>query len=264
VLTALSRAFISAPYASRYLYVGGLVVVLLGVEAARDVRLSPAAWAVVGAVLVVVALSNVGALRDGGRYLRGQAERTRADLAALDIGRDHLAPGFRSALVAGLTAGEYFAAERALGTPADSQASLAAAPEDARFIADLELIRIHDVHPVAPPSGLPAAARPTIDRMTAGTAAFRGPCVIFTVAAYVPGTGAASVQLIARSPAVEVATGQGATTVGVRRFADEFRTVATVATHRHPGLLHLGADRASQPWRLLVSPARRATVCGRR
>jgi hypothetical protein len=49
--------------------------------------------------------------------------------------------------------------------------------------------------------------------------------------------------------------------VAVRRFADEFQPVGTVAA-RTSSALRIAPDLAARPWRLRVATSTRATVCG--
>ena len=62
----MTRGFISPPTTSRYLYVGGLFVVLAAVELMRGWTPGPRATGVLAATVAAVAVSNVAAYRDGG------------------------------------------------------------------------------------------------------------------------------------------------------------------------------------------------------
>ena len=87
LLTAIQRADQSSPDSSRYLYVGGVLVVLVVAELARGVALSARALAILAAVVGLATLANLGDLRDASRLLREQAAIARADLAALELAR---------------------------------------------------------------------------------------------------------------------------------------------------------------------------------
>ena len=149
VLTAISRAGVSVggyslapPYSSRYLYVGGFFLVLIAVELLRGVRLSPAAWALLGLALLAGLFSHMGAFRDAGRYLR-----TTRRSSPRNLGRDRAGARPRAARATWsgpyLTAGPYFEASADWGTPARSPAEIAAGPEKTpgrrrlRALADL-------------------------------------------------------------------------------------------------------------------------------
>src|SRR5205085_627228 len=83
-----------------------------------------------GGVLVAAAtVSNVGTLRDGAALLRSQAQFTETELGTLDMTRPVVAPRYASngfIFFAHVTAEGYFAAERALGTPAATPSRIAA------------------------------------------------------------------------------------------------------------------------------------------
>ena len=131
--------------------------------------LSRGATAVLAAVTLVIVVANVGDLRDGARFVRTQSAITRADLGALDsLARWSKPARFVAAQLPGypfltLEAGEYFAAARAIGSPADSPAELARAPEGARVAADAELARIHAVAPHPSEPDPPLGSRPAVD-----------------------------------------------------------------------------------------------------
>ena len=158
LLTGLRRAILEHPDASRYLYVGGLFILLLVAEVARGVSL-PRRWTPLLIVAVAIAvLSNAGTMRDAGRFLRASADAARADLAALELSRDSVKPGYLATSFPGtpfvsVRAGPYFAAADDLGSPAYSPAQLVTAPEPARVNTDTELIDVHDIGPRAAPIG---------------------------------------------------------------------------------------------------------------
>jgi hypothetical protein len=264
-LTGLNRAEISPPYANRYLYVGALVVVLVAIELARNVRVQPAAAAVLAVAAIAAAVSNIGVLRAGARYLRADAQMTKADLGALEIGRQVAKPDFPARGLPGfpllvLTAGPYFATERAVGSPAASPAEIGASSERARRAADTDLIALHGVALRPGAGGASRGAPPRVDSAAGGTAAADGACVRF-VPASVAAPGAGSEIQVALPAAGVVLRGEGGpVTVGVRRFADEYQPVGTLAASSS-ATLRIGPDRATQPWHLRIASARPATVC---
>jgi hypothetical protein len=261
LLTGVTRGFISTPYTSRYLYVGGLFIVLTAVEVARDVAFSRPAVLVLAAVVAAAAVSNIGAFRDGGRYLRAQADLTRAEVTALDIARPVVKPGFVANSFFGLVAGPYFAAERALGSPAESPAQLLRQPESVRLQADGELVRMHEIGlgPASPSAA--SGSAPTVDGVTGGAVAGRGSCAQFRPAAFTARATNNELRLTVPLAGVLVTAEGGPASVGLRRFADEFQAVGKVA----PGAtaaLRIRRDLAPQPWHLRVAPTEQVTVCG--
>jgi hypothetical protein len=256
--TAITRGFISAPYTSRYLYVGGLVVLLLAAELARGIAIPLRIQMVLAVVAMAIAVVNLGAFRDAARDLRFQAQITRAQVTALDIGRPIVKQGFVVNSFYGIDAGSYFSAEAAMGTPAVSPAELATGPEYQRKEADLQLVRIHQIAP-QPRIGRPGlGAPPVMDSVSGGSVTQRGGCVAFS-----PAPEAAAGTLAVRVPAAGLllTAEDGAAKLSVRRFGDEFQTLGSLAASS-PATLRIAPDRADQPWHLQLAPTGRATVCG--
>lgn len=228
----------------RYIYPGAVLLVLLGLELAQGWRPGVPAGLAIAVVLVAAIANNVGILRSQAQYLRAQGADTAAYLGTLDMTRGTVSPSFLSAgfLLGVVQAGAYFAAERDLGTPADSPSVLAATDDGVRHAADLQLIAIHHIAlTVAPPPRASAIA----GCRRAGAA--------------LPGGGA---PLILTVPAAGLlVSAQGApATVSLRRFATDFDAIGTVA----PGasaVLRIAPDQAPERWQLLVTPQDGATVC---
>jgi hypothetical protein len=269
-LTALTRTFLglTQSWASRYLYVGGLFVVLLAVELARGMSapLPARLLLVVGVAAAVV--SNIGAFRDGAADLRMSGELTRADLGALQIGRPLVNPDYVAHYLVGyplvaLQAGRYFTAVKALGTPAARPAEITTYSEGARQLADQELIHIHQLG-VTPARGrFQLSTTPVVERAAGGSVTWRGACVTFLAPRgnAVSASKGLGLQLSAGDLGL-TATG-GPATVSVRRFADVFEPVGTLSVTRL-ATLKISPDLAPEPWHVLVVPTARVTVCGLR
>jgi hypothetical protein len=266
VLTALNRAQISGPFASRYVYVGALVAILLAAELARGISLPLRAGLLLGVGVAAAISSNIGILRDGARILRVNAEDAKAEAGALEAGRPLVKRGYVAGAFPGfpfvvVRAGPYFAAVKEYGSPAASPAQIATKPEDARRIADTELTNMHRVG-LTPGSGAQRPGIPPIvDSVTAGIVTRRGPCVVFRPSAVGQPGAATALDVTLPPQGLRLTAEGGPATVSVRRFADEFRPVGTVAASA-AAILRIGPDLAPQPWHARVAPADRATVCG--
>jgi hypothetical protein len=249
-------------------YAGALLLVLLAVELGYTATSLPVQAKVVLAVLVAAAVvSNIGFLRHAGSYLRGQSAQTGADLGALQIarpliGRDYTAHTPAFAILERARVSSLFAAEQDLGPlPADTPAEIAAAPEDARKVADTELIAVHQVKLRNGVPMPPGRARPSVEAITGGVIAGRGPCLTFQPAAVAPARPADGFVVTVPPRGLLLGASGASATVGVRRFADEFQPVGTLMP-AGSAVLRIAADRTIHPWRVLVRPADRATVCG--
>jgi hypothetical protein len=232
------------PYSSRYLYVGGLFVLLLAVNLLHGVRFNR--WALLGgaAATAVVVGFNLVPLREGRDFFEKQAVLTRSDLAAIEIAQRTVEPTFRLAPeVAGtvflseIEAGEYLRAVGEYGSPAYSPAALATAPEEGRRFADLVLAN-------ALPLGIEPGAAPKPG----------GDCIRVVA-------GAGPLALRPGVTTIELGPG-GEGAVRLRRFASgeyplETGGLAPGSTTR----LYIPRDRIQRPWQLLVEADRGATVC---
>ncbi len=255
VLTGLRR---TDPEESRYLYAGGLFVLLIAVELARDAALSTRVTGALAVVALVIVVANVGDLRDAARFLRAQGAITRADLGALELAQPPAGPRYVLTRLPGyplltVEASEYDAMRRAIGSPADSPAALAAAPEAARAEADAELASIHAVAPRPSEPDPPLGDRPAVDAPAPALRETRS-CVQLR-----PPPAGTAPELRLRVPAAGllIAAGDAPVDVGVRRFAASFpaQPQGTVAAGGS-ATLRIGGDRARVPWHVrLVSRA---------
>jgi hypothetical protein len=261
VFTAVTRGFISEPYTSRYLYVGGLFVVLLAVELARGVALSRRAVLLLAAGVVAAVVSNAGALRDNARYLRVQGELTRAQVGALDITRRIVKPGFVANSFFGLAAGPYFAAREADGTPAFTPAELATKPENVRAAADSMLIRIHEIALEESQEEVRRGAQPEVDSVAGAATSTRSACVSLEPAPFTQRSTSPELQLTVPLTGVLIRAEGGPAAVEVRRFAGQFQPVGNVAASAS-ATLRIRPDLAPQSWHVRLVPTERATVCG--
>jgi hypothetical protein len=265
LLTGLRRAQISTPYESRYLYVSGLFLLLVAVELARGVPWTRRALAVATAVTVAIVVANFGDLRDGARYLHAQAPQERAVLGALELTRQTVDPDATLGRFPGypfvvIPAGLYFAAADELGSPAMSAAEIAAAPEDSRRLADVQLHDLLGVETV--PGAVPPGDEgpPAIDAETAGSTVRRGSCLRFEPdASRPPGVTPALDVTVPESGLLIRALG-GPVTVSARRFAIAF--AVPLGTVTGAATLRIDRDLSRAPWHVRTAPAAAVDVCG--
>ena len=150
------------PSASRYQLIGVSLLLVMLAELFRSVRLGAARLAVMLAIAALVLVSNIDELSSGYRFLRAQSRYVMADLGALRIAQANAPSSLRlvgpGLFLSGITAGRYFSAADAHGSPPFySPAEIAAASASQRQEADNVLIAADVV--VTPSAGRPAAAR---------------------------------------------------------------------------------------------------------
>jgi hypothetical protein len=250
---------------SRYLYIGAVLIVLLAVELARGY--SPSLPAGVGAGVLVAAavLSNIGTLRDGAGLLRSQAQVTGTELGTLDLSRPIISPGFISnGFIFGIvTAREWFAAERALGSVALGPAQIAALPPYDLEAADSQLVKIQQL-------GLRAAAGagvrnpgrpPTVDAAQSGTVSTNGACVTYRPAAYTPAGVANELAVTVPPGGVVIRDGNVPAIVSIRRFSSQFNQLGALAGNASAAL-RIKPDLAAKPWHVQVAAGAPFAVCG--
>jgi hypothetical protein len=266
LLTAVTRSFISSPFASRYLYVGGFFVLLLAVQLLDGVRLTRWVSVVLSVAALAAIASNLGALRDAGGLYRASGRSTTAVLGALEIGRPVIPRGYVAQQIPGypfvvIPAAAYFAATRSVGSPAASETEIAADPEPVRTSVDTELIHIHRLGLRPLGSAAPRGRPPAIDSVVGGSVRVRGACVTVVPSAVAPAS--ASVALAVKVPAqgLVLQSAEAPATVSARRFADGFQTVSTLAAAGGAALV-ITRDRSARRWHVRLVSTRAVLACG--
>jgi hypothetical protein len=266
--TALRRAAISTPYEGRYLYVSALILLLLGLELTRGVRLSPRVLAAAAIVVGAIVVSNFGDMRDGGHLLRDQAPPARAALGALELARSYAEPDTVLTTFPGypfvvIEAPLYFDAARDIGSPAMDTDEIAAAPEPARQVADANFVMLHGVALAPGSATAPGGSAPAVDDAAGGTVATRGACVGFTPPDARTGEPAPALDVTLPPGGLRLDARGGPATVTLRRFGATFPTtpLATLAA-RGAGVLRIAGDSAPQPWHVRLAPQGSVSACG--
>jgi hypothetical protein len=238
VLAAFNAGYVRPADNARYLYPSAVFVLLIAAELLRGARVSAPVIALVAVGAALAIASNLAFLSDSYKLFWKPANETnRADLAGLEIsGGNNPAFVLRSGLI-DINTGDYLAAVAAWGSPAYSEAELAARPEGDRQSADKTMA---------------AALGLALERGEAASGSCRS-------------VGATP----AGSPAVELAPG----TTTLRAIAG---TKARVALGRFSSGLPVGlgflapgsrvsltipADRSSRPWHLGLVGRGRAELC---
>ena len=264
VLAGLNFKHGREPTASRYQLPGVIFVLMIAAELLRGVRLPRGG--IIGAYVVGAAIvaGNLNQLHDAYLSFRNASDLLKADLGAGEIARDKIAaPLLLTEDNAGTTqsyviSSVYLADADRYGSPADSAAEIATAPEPARVAADKVLGRALGVS-FGPAQGPTAASGPPPQLLfpTQADARRQGSCI---------GLGADSPVAILRLPpggAIVHASRRAAAQLRLRRFATASFPVATAPLAAgEVGVLDIPTDRATQPWELQISPPAGATVCG--
>jgi hypothetical protein len=175
-----------APSASRYVYMGGILTLLVIAELAGDIKWSTTIGLVAVVVFGLSLMANASNLRAGGRLFQAEGETNQAELAALDLARQHMDTNLTvedstttlSHVDMLFPAWAYFEAADDSGSPAYSVAELEASSELARAAADQELVRVLGL--AADPLSTPLSRRgqgPTLLTAEGGRGSERGACL---------------------------------------------------------------------------------------
>jgi hypothetical protein len=253
-------------YASRYVYQGAILALLIlvemmsawGIHGRRLIRL------LLAGVTVTVAL-NILWLGVFARHLRDESAVARARLAALEIAERNVPKQFQPTIDFGLnrmTAGQYFEAVRRFGeSPAYTTADLRHAPAQAREAADKILIRAFHVRLV--PDRSPLGGRPpVVERVAAGRASSRGSCLLLG------SRGSGVVVEVSLRPSTRLllqqATPDG-TRVQARRFSDNY-VVDLDGQWKDDryAIIVAPLGRATDPWHMRVAASGQGRICSSR
>lgn len=259
-LTGLARAGLREPAAPRYLYPGALFLLLIAVEAARGIEVPRPAVAALLVVVALVTLANVGALRNGGGYLRDQTEDLDGSLAAITLAAPgSLPPGFQPEpeIAPQVRAKAYLDAVEDLGSPAPTAAQLPRLFQRGRAAADATLTRAYGVG-LAPAAGRAGGAAPTPERAVGATVTARGACLSARLQA--PG---GLVELAVPPQGLLLRSDGGTATVAVRRFSDTFpqTTVGKVLAGSAAVVLRIPGDSSTAPWHTRLELTGPVRVC---
>lgn len=254
-LVAVGLSPARAPNASRYVYMAGILTLLLVVELGRDIRWTSAAGLVAFVLFGLSLMANVAELRAGGRLFAAEGETNRATLAALELSRDRADPNL--AVEDSTTthshpdmlfpAWAYFNARDDYGSPAFSLDQLAGAGAQAREAADQELVRA---------LALSAGPTPSVGKGGAGRA---GGCLTLAAGS---GDGAGSLQFEVPPGGFAYRT-RPSTEVEVKlgRFANA--PIVELPAVKGSAEVAIPTDASSVPWRAELRADTRTLVCRR-
>ncbi len=165
-ILSIARGSTPSGYDNRYVFVGALLLVLLGVELMGGLKLSARKLVVLTLIVALCTSLNVVWLIVDGRFKGREGALVRAELGALEISRGHVPASFQpdsNIRLVDVRAGRYFAAvDKYRPSPADSPEELSAAPEALRLAADSVLVRALGVAVSPASGGRPLAGRPPI------------------------------------------------------------------------------------------------------
>ena len=237
---ALTRSAHGSPYASRYLYIGCVFIILIALELARRrFQFGPTGIGVLAVATLAIVVSNSVAFYSLRDFFNSQAAYTSADLGALEIARAHVQPTYvLSDPAHGLPyvlASAYFSAVGRYGSAAYTPTEIETAPPPVQVAADQMIERLE-------PLGVNSAAN------VAGSACH-------------PATPGRSVETDVSGNGVIVAPTGQPVRVSARRFAPS----SSVSIGRFgPGRRYLVTsprDDSTTPWKLVTKSGSAYNLC---
>ncbi len=245
VLVGLNLGPLREPEASRYVYIGVLLLLLMAVELVRGLPMPRWAGWTIAAVVGASVLANGVALKQAGDTYADAGTNLSAQLAAVDIAGE---AANQDATILALPENvpvvqdlkipvrDYREATADFGSPAFSEAELLASDEVSKSATDLQLIRLLGLN-VAPAPRMPTGCSP----------------VIATSA------GAASIMQVPPGELYVAANPKSPVSVGVRRFSDGTTIPLRGVAAGGIGVLTIPADRSQKPWTAVISSPRLKT-----
>jgi hypothetical protein len=263
-VTAAARSTIASPETSRYLYLGAVVIVLVGVELLRDIVISARVVGLAALILVLCVAAGLTSLHSGALGLRGNSKTVTAELGALELAAARAPAGYQPdpQRAPQILAGPYLHAVRAIGSsPADKPSAIGAADSGSRAAADSVLIALD-----APTLALLGQSRisssspgPTVTTMSAGSQVQRGGCVELVPAS--GSTMSAELSLPVGGIAIRN-SGNGPAAAALKRFGESYVPLAAAAPPRSVTVLRIPHDASQVPWELQLTSSSPLTACG--
>lgn len=254
------------PQASRYAYMGGLLLVVAGIELTAGLKLERRWVLGIAAVFAISLYANVAQIFPAGNFFQDESAFNRAELAALELAEPFADPAFIpeqdpiTTLVPHqdllFPAADYFAMIARYGSPAYTEPELATAPEEARLEADALSIRALGISVGTSAGGPAASAEPLAAAETLNAeVAQEDTCLLISPLSAEPGYASVDVP----EGGLDYASKGGGLQLGLRRYADGFS--ADIPGTASSGLLTIPADLSTRSWQASFTLTGPATVC---
>jgi hypothetical protein len=264
VVTAAARSTISPPESSRYIYLGAVVIVLIGVEMLHGATISPRVTGLATVLVAFCVITGLTAMHSGALGRREVAQTLNAELGAVEIAAAYAPATYEPDLQRApqLTAGPYLHAVRAIGSsPADTPAEIAAADPVSRDAADgvLLALEVPRLRALGGTRSSPPAPAPPVSSLSGATRSQRGACMTLT-----PLAGAAVSATLALPSAGVLIRNEGSTStvLALRRFGENFDPLPSSVAAHSQDVLSLPSDAAPVAWQLQLGSTSPLSICG--
>jgi hypothetical protein len=253
------------PEASRYMYLGGIVIILVLAEVFDGVRLNERVLALFAAGTAAIVASNLGFLVDSKRIGELESQLARANLGAIEIARDTVRPDFwldpdisGSLNLIDVSAGPYLSAADAHGSAADTPTQIFGESELVRQRVDDVLAHALRVGLVQNSQARPRGRAPSVLDANGLPVQQTGSCTTLP-----EGTkgGIATVRIAPPGSIIRLAAGEPAK-LQIRRFARGAFPVTLADLRGGTARLRIPMDRSRVPWQLGLHASQAVTLCG--
>lgn len=268
ILIATNFGPLRAPQASRYQYPGAVFLLLFAVQLCAGLRVSWRSGLAIAVLLAAGLAGNLANLHEAGKFLRVNSDENRAQLAALELVRDHADPGLP---VEPLTTepaptddmvvpiGDYLGAADDLGSPAYSVDEIGRRSEQVREHADLQLVHALALGPEAgaAPTASASPVGPSLEATDGALVSGAGPCQ-----SIVPQLGGAGA-IFGLQPggfAIEPTAGSDPH-LALRRFGQDFVAQLPAPSPAAPGVVRIPEDGGPGAWHLAITASAPLRVC---
>jgi hypothetical protein len=241
---ALIRGSEASPASSRYIYVGGAIMMLIVLELMSGWKVEMRGMIILGLATAAIVVANIPPLYSFRDFLRSSTQYTRAELGAMEIARGTVASSFMiqdpGNHVPPIVARDYFRVIEKYGSPAYAPSEISSSPEPVRQAADRVLTG----------AGL-LSAKPEKNSFSASSCERISPSNAKN--GYTEDLPSDGLLVRASSRSAHVTVRRFALTGGI--------DVGTVQPSKDSRVT-AAADRAGLPWRITVKSAAGFTLCG--
>lgn len=266
VVIGVARSTISIPEESRYIYLGAVLVVLIGVELMRGVSIAPRVSVLAATAVGICVITGLTFLHIGSTRLRTTSATVTAELGALEVAAAYAPAEYRPDPVRAppVYAGLYLHTVKSIGSsPADTPTEIVAAEPYARAAADTVLMALEPprLQPTKPSALLSLVPPPPISSLSSATELRRAtecvrltplPRELMSITFALPVDG-----LLVHNEGGAVAA------LAARRFGEVYNPLAGSVTAHSENILSPQADQAPQiPWNLRLTSTSPVSLCG--
>jgi hypothetical protein len=265
ILTGLARSTIGAPESSRYIYLGAVIVVLIGVELLAGKTIGARAVGTATLLVLLCAWTGLTVMRSGAQGLWETSKTVTAELGALQLASAYAPPNYQPdpRQAPPVTAGPYLHVVRSIGSsPADTPAQIVAAIPSAKAAADSVLLALETpkLVPTTRPDYSLAVSAPQLVAFTSATQTRHAGCIHLSPSSHSPMT---AVIALPHDGIVIDDHGLAPVAMSLRRFGETFTATSDKVPASGSMAISMPPDSDSSniPWLLQLTSSSSLAIC---